>query len=138
MGARQSQSTKGGGNASLAALDRLGGEARELAQLAAVIGRSRRQPITLCYWRAAGNTIVTSLAPLEAMQSDAVEPEIIAQHYTAAELPEHGGDDIDLLAVEDFTQMFATEPGGRCICWWPGRPGHQGRPGLQRTVGCGP
>ena len=88
MGARQSQSTKGGGNASLAALDRLGGEARELAQLAAVIGRSRRQPITLCYWRAAGNTIVTSLAPLEAMQSDAVEPEIIAQHYTAAELPE--------------------------------------------------
>ena len=59
-------------------------------------------------------------------------------HDVGTPLPEHGGDDIDLLAVEDFTQMFATEPGGRCICWWPGRPGHQGRPGLQRTVGRGP
>ena len=32
-------------------------------------------------------------------------------HDIGAPLPEHGGDDIDLLAVEDGAQMFAIDPG---------------------------
>ena len=32
-----------------------------------------------------------------------------------APLLEHGGDDVDLLAVEDGAQAFAVEPGGRCV-----------------------
>jgi class 3 adenylate cyclase len=120
----------------LARLDRLGGEARELAQLAAVIGREfeidllcaitdkAREAITSALDRLIGSQIVLPAgsarygayvfrhaliqeaayqslllarrrqyhrevaAALEAMEPDTVESEIIAQHYTAAALPE--------------------------------------------------
>ena len=120
----------------LARLDRLGGEARELAQLAAVIGREfdiqllctitdkESEALAPSVDRLVGSEIVLPAGSarygayvfrhaliqeaaynslllarrrqyhrdvacaLEAMQPDGVEPEIIAQHYTAAELPE--------------------------------------------------
>ena len=37
----------------------------------------------------------------------------LRSHHVGAPLAEHGGDDVDLLAAEDLTQMLAIEPGAR-------------------------
>lgn len=56
-----------------------------------------------------------------------------------APLLEHGEDDIDLLAVEDFAEILAIEPcAGRVIWWRPGRSERRGRLDLRRSGGRGP